>query len=123
MNKKEGDYMTTSDRIKQRRLELGLTQLEVAKRIGLTTKAAVCKIEKQGNDVTLKNVERFAKALNCSPAYLMGWEEEENEKTAQIDKLDIQADREARFLELYSRLSEYEKNLIDNMLTTLASKK
>lgn len=115
--------MTTSDRIRQRRLELELTQLEVAKRIGLTTKAAVCKIEKQGNDVTLKNVERFAKALNCSPAYLMGWEEEENEKAAQIDKLDIQADREARFLELYSRLSEYEKNLIDNMLTTLASKK
>lgn len=114
--------MTTSDRIRQRRLELGLTQLEVAKRIGLTTKAAVCKIEKQGNDVTLKNVERFAKALNCSPAYLMGWEEE-NENKTQIDKLDIQADREARFLELYSRLSEYEKNLIDNMLTTLTSKK
>lgn len=83
--------MTTSDRIRQRRLELGLTQLEVAKRIGLTTKAAVCKIEKQGNDVTLKNVERFAKALNCSPAYLMGWEEE-NENNTQIDKLDIQAD-------------------------------
>jgi transcriptional regulator with XRE-family HTH domain len=114
--------MTTSDRIRQRRLELGLTQLEVAKRIGLTTKAAVCKIEKQGNDVTLKNVERFAKALNCSPAYLMGWEEE-NENKTQIDKLDIQADREARFLELYSRLSDYEKNLIDNMLTTLTSKK
>ena len=113
--------MTTADRIRQRRLELGLTQLEVAKRIGLTTKAAVCKIEKQGNEVTLKNVERFAKALNCSPAYLMGWEEE-NEINNQIDKLDIQADQEARFLELYSRLSDYEKNLIDNMLTTLASK-
>ena len=113
--------MTTADRIRQRRLELGLTQLEVAKRIGLTTKAAVCKIEKQGNEVTLKNVERFAKALNCSPAYLMGWEEE-NETNNQIDKLDIQADQEARFLELYSRLSDYEKNLIDNMLTTLASK-
>ena len=113
--------MTTADRIRQRRLELGLTQLEVAKRIGLTTKAAVCKIEKQGNEVTLKNVEIFAKALNCSPAYLMGWEEE-NETNNQIDKLDIQADQEARFLELYSRLSDYEKNLIDNMLTTLASK-
>lgn len=52
--------MTTADRIKQRRLELGLTQLELAKRLGFSTKAAVSKIENQGDKVTLRNVEEIA---------------------------------------------------------------
>lgn len=81
--------MTTADRIKNRRLELGLTQLEVAKRLGLTTKAAVSKVEGQGDNVTLKSVEKFAKALDCSPLYLMGWLDDEetyyaNDETAQL---------------------------------------
>ena len=68
--------MTTGERIKQRRIELGLTQLELAKKLGYTSKAAISKIEKQGNDVTLKTVKKFSKVLCCTPSYLMGWQEE-----------------------------------------------
>lgn len=67
--------MTTGERIKQRRIELGLTQLELAKKLGYTSKAAISKIEKQGNDVTLKTVKKFSKVLYCTPSYLMGWQE------------------------------------------------
>ena len=76
--------MTTSERIRTRRIELGLTQLEVAKKLGYTSKAAICKIEKQGNNVTLKTVKKIAKVLNCSPFYLMGWDEKEPE-VAKVD--------------------------------------
>lgn len=69
--------MTVADRIKQKRIELGYTQLEIAKKIGLETKAAICKIEKQGDDVSLRNVEKLARALNCSPTYLLGWDSED----------------------------------------------
>ena len=79
--------MTTADRIRNRRLELGLTQLEVAKKLGLTSKAAISKVENQGDDVTLKNVEKFAKVLDCSPAYLMGWVEEETNVVNSIGQL------------------------------------
>lgn len=106
--------MTTADRIRNRRMELGLTQLEVAKRLGLTSKAAICKVEKQGNDVTLKNVEKFAKALNCSIAYLMGWDEEE--------KASAEDERLEKFKNCYMQLNDPEKALIDNMITTLLSK-
>lgn len=109
--------MTTADRIKNRRIELGLTQLEVAKRLGLTTKAAVSKIEGQGDNVTLKNVEKFAKALDCSIPYLMGWEDEEEKVSEQ--KLTT---KEQQFIEAYSRLSEEQQELVDNLMRTWLSK-
>lgn len=105
--------MTTADRIRNRRIELKLTQLEVAQRIGLTSKAAMCKIEKQGDDVTLKNVEKIAKALNCTPAYLMGWTDEPEENTIS---------REEEFAELYTQLNDDQKTLVDNMIKVFLQK-
>lgn len=112
--------MTTADRIKNRRLELGLTQLEVAKRLGLTSKAAVCKVEKQGDEVTLKNVEKFAKALDCSVLYIMGWE---NREINNVEPSDDKVIREAKFSKLYSQLNEDQKKLVDDMILALSEKK
>ena len=61
-------------RIKERREELGLTQLQLAERMGYTSKAAVCKVERGDDNITADRVSRFANALNCSESYLMGWE-------------------------------------------------
>ena len=116
--------MTTADRIKNRRLELGLTQLEVAKRLGLTTKAAVSKVEGQGDNVTLKSVEKFAKALDCSPLYLMGWLDEEENKDIKnnIDDLPEHLQRYSQFINLYSQLNDNNRELVDNMIQVLSSK-
>ncbi len=118
--------MTTADRIKNRRIELGLTQMEVAKRLGLTSKAAVCKVEKQGNNVTLKNVEKFAEALDCSIPYLMGYDEENFQEQLMKFKEEINAkglsEEEVKFVDLYSQLNDEQKKLIDNMLSALTSK-
>ena len=110
--------MTTADRIKNRRIELGLTQLEVAKRLGLTSKAAVSKVEGQGDNVTLKNVEKFAKALDCSIPYLMGWDDD---NTIEMEKQ--RSERLDKFVELYSQLNESDQDLIDGMLKSLSSKR
>lgn len=110
--------MTTADRIKNRRIELGLTQLEVAKRLGLTSKAAVSKVEGQGDNVTLKNVEKFAKALDCSIPYLMGWDDD---NTIEMEKQ--RSERLDKFVELYSQLNESDQELIDGMLKSLSSKR
>lgn len=68
--------MTVYQRIKKRRLELNLSQEEVAKRLGYKSRSSVNKIELGKNDIALSLLETFAQALQCSPAYLMGWEEE-----------------------------------------------
>ena len=66
--------------IRARREELGLTQQELAERMGYKSKSAINKIELGINDITQSKVVAFAKALNTSPAYIMGWITSEQEK-------------------------------------------
>lgn len=63
-------------RIRNRREELGLTQEDLAKRLGYKSKSTVNKIELGINDITQRKIAAFAKALNCSPSYIMGWSED-----------------------------------------------
>jgi len=79
--------MTIGERIKARREELGLSQLELSKRMGYTNKTTISKVENGGDNITTDRISRFANALFVSESYLMGWESDEkkyNEKNADI---------------------------------------
>lgn len=65
--------MTTADRIKYLREKLGLTQEQLASRMGYTGKSSISKIETSGDNVTLKKISKLAPILHTSEAYLMGW--------------------------------------------------
>lgn len=67
--------MNLGKRIKQRRLELSLTQEELAKMLGYKSKSTINKIELGINDISQSKILPFAKALKTTPAYLMGWED------------------------------------------------
>lgn len=69
--------MTTGERIKELRLQKGLSQEELGAMIGVK-KAAINKYE-TGVVVNLKRstIASLASALDTSPMYLMGWEESE----------------------------------------------
>lgn len=64
------------EQIKKRRIELGLTQEELAKKLGYKSNTTINKIELGINDITQSKVIEFAKALNTTPAYIMGWNTE-----------------------------------------------
>lgn len=66
--------MTIYDRIKQLREQQGLSQQALAEKVGFKTASAINKIELGLRDINQKKVILFAKALNTTPAYLMGWE-------------------------------------------------
>ena len=68
--------MTTGERIKMLRIKLNMTQEELGQKIGVKT-PAIYKYE-NGLVVNLKRstIEKLANALNTSPAFLMGFEEE-----------------------------------------------
>ena len=70
--------MNIGERIKNRRVELNLTQEELAKMTGYTARSTINKIERGVNDMPLSKVSVFANALNVSPSYLIGWEDENN---------------------------------------------
>lgn len=66
--------MTVGDRIKLRRQELEMSQAEVAAAAGYSDKTSVSKLENAGDNISMKQVNRLAKALRCTSSYLMGWE-------------------------------------------------
>ena len=83
--------MTIGERIKQRRIELNLTQEELAKRLGNKTRASVCTVERDKEDLTTTRIMMYAKALECTPAYLMGWEDAEKKITGKTPEENKQA--------------------------------
>ena len=68
--------MTIYEKIKQRRMELNLSQEELADMTGYTSRSSIAKIEKGLVDLSQSKITLFAKALNTTTAYLMGWEDE-----------------------------------------------
>ena len=76
--------MKIGDRIAQRRKELGLTQDQLAEKMGYKSKAAISKIETNVNDITQSTIVKFAEVLNTSVAYLMGWEDESGNITGLV---------------------------------------
>lgn len=61
-------------KIKNRRIELKITQEELAILAGYSDRSSITKIEKGKVDLTLSKLKEFAKILKVSPEYLMGWE-------------------------------------------------
>ena len=97
--------MTIGDRIKQRREQLGMTQEELAKKLGYASRSSVNKVEKS-RELSNKKVKLYSDALKCTPAYLMGWDEE----TLDDIRYDLMADREAQQEKIY----ELMKNCFDD---------
>ena len=71
--------MDMAGRIKERRTAMGYTQEELGEKIGVQ-KSAIAKYE-NGRVKNLKRgvIAKLADALQCSPTYLMGLEEENND--------------------------------------------
>lgn len=63
----------TSERIRKRRTALNISQAELAEQVGYKNKTTITKIESGKISPPRSKVVEIAKALQTSPAYLMGW--------------------------------------------------
>lgn len=63
------------DRIKKRRIELGLSQDELAAMLGYKSRSSINKIERDGQNLPQPKIVEIARALFVSPSYIMGWEQ------------------------------------------------
>ena len=117
--------MNIGERIKQKRMELNLSQDELAKKVGYKSRSSIQKIEVARN-LPLSKVEKMANALDCSPGYLMGWEDEDGEQTLHGQLIDayINNDRQEKANALYDQyenLSPDKQAQFDNFLKFLQS--
>jgi len=63
--------MSIGENIRKRRLELGMSQDELAELSGYTSRSAITKIETGVNDITQSKIVAIAKALKTTPSALM----------------------------------------------------
>lgn len=83
-----GDIMTIYDRIKYLREKQGLSQQELAEKVGFKTASAVNKIELGLRDINQTKIKAFAKALNTTPGYLLG-DDEDDKTNKEFDVFSI----------------------------------
>lgn len=67
--------MNLYQNIKTRRIEIGMTQDELAEKLGYCGRSMITKIEAGKVDLTQSRILAFAKALDIDPGELMGWDE------------------------------------------------
>lgn len=68
--------MTIGEKIKQARLDKGLTQEELASKLGYKSRSSVNKIETGGRDIPRSQIKKIAEILQVSPISLLGFEDE-----------------------------------------------
>lgn len=68
MDNKNTHMEYLGDTIKKRRQELGLTQEELAKKVGYSTKDSICRIEKGLINVPANRITAFSKVLGLHPS-------------------------------------------------------
>lgn len=103
-----------AQRIRQKRLELGWTQEELAEKLGVQ-KSAVSKYE-AGRVPNLKRetIAKMATLFNCSPAWLMGLRDDEHIDTA------VTAAGDAAFFRKYQALPPEKKEIINQLVDQLS---
>lgn len=114
---------TIGDRIKIMRERRNITQQELASTIN-STKQTIYKYENNIiTNIPSDKLEKISAALDVSPAYLMGWEE--NLEQANTDVLvDLAVDLEAmNHVEKLLKLDDEAKNAVYNMIDILSAKK
>ena len=106
--------MDMATRIKERRLAMDFTQEELASRLGLQ-KSAIAKYE-NGRVENIKRsvIQKMASILECTPSYLMGWEDFENEVAAG----NVEPDKIKKALKLYD-LYAHSKPKVQSMVDYL----
>lgn len=70
MKRIEPVYLDFGIRLAEIRIAIGLSQLELAERLGYS-RPSISNIEAGRQRVLLDDVDRFSKALGCTPKHLM----------------------------------------------------
>lgn len=68
--------MSIGQKIKEKRIERGWSQRELANRMGYGNNSTIARIEAGKVDIPQSRIVQFAEVLGVSVAYLMGWDEE-----------------------------------------------
>ena len=106
---------TIGSNIRNRRIELSMTQEELAKKLGYKSKSTINKIELGINDIPQSKIVQFADALDTTASFLMGWTEATPEEIKNSDTIADITDRlfkDSDYMEAVKLLNELDQKQI-----------
>lgn len=77
--------MNIGERIKNKRIEKGWSQRDLAAKMNYSNHSTIGKIETGKVDIPQSRIVQFAEVLGVSVAYLMGWDDEQNKNPVEYD--------------------------------------
>ena len=109
---------TIGERVYKRRIEIGLTQDELAQRLGYKTRSSIAKIESNTNDFPQKKLSAFAEALRCDVNYLTGTEQtvEQMKEKAKFDSYIAREPEIQKMLKKYVALPDEKKQAVKKLV-------
>ena len=113
--------MRIGERIRQRRIELGLSQRELAAKMKYSHHSTLARIETGKVDVSQTRIVQFSEVLGVSVPYLMGWEEEQKKNDIQADII-LKMRTDSTFMSVVENVYKLDKDkleTINQMLNTL----
>ena len=97
--------MKLYENIRARRIELHMTQQELAMKLGYKSTSTIAKIEAGRSDIPQSKIVAFANALDTTAGKLMGWTAK-HKGTADVPDTAILDVQEAALLAEFRRLNE-----------------
>lgn len=106
--------MTTGDKIKQRRKELGWSLRELSNRMGYANHSTVARIEAGQIDLPQSKVAKFAEVMGTSIAFLLNWEETQKNNDIIAD-IVVRLRTDENFLSLVDSLQNLDGEQIQSV--------
>lgn len=106
--------MAIGDRIKEKRMERGWSQRDLAARMGYSNHSTLARIETGDVDVSQTRIVQFAEVLGCSIAYLMEWEEVQKNNDILSD-IVVRLRTDGEFYEVVKQIYEIEPEKLTSL--------
>lgn len=114
--------MTIGERIKARRMELKLSQREMAARLGYNDHTTLTRIEAGKIDLPQSRIVKIAEVLGVTPGYIMGWEQEPEDMGA-LAAMVLKDPGLLNLAKNYIILDESDRATVAALVESLAAKK
>ena len=97
--------MTIYERIKMLRTAQGMSQYDLAKKVGYEGRSAISKVENGDRDISQSMIAKYADALGVSPTFLLYGEEDTPADAPAGGRAD-------EFVELFQQLTDEQQMMI-----------
>ena len=108
--------MHIGEKIRERRIQLGWSQRDLAEKMGYKNHSIVARTEAGKVDLPQSRVDQFAKVLGVSHAYLLGLVSEDvSKQNDRLAQLILKMRKDPEFFEAVSTMADLSATEFDNI--------